>query len=377
MPRATLKKHGTDREACERGGTMSLRSRFVTEGYPSAWANALLVFLIAAATAIYQPMLLPWMAAWGASAEEARLPLPGDELVPAPTFQTTRAVTIAAPPERIWPWLVQIGQDRAGFYSYDWLENLVGANIHNADRIVPEWQHRVRGDFVPSLRPDYAGGRVRDIAGWRVGWLEPNRGFALIGWGAFVLVPLDRDRTRLIVRTRSAAVPGAFFTRFADIMFGRPLHFVMERRMLLGIKERVEGTASAPVASWAATVGFLAAGALAGWYLARKGDAHWLFLTLAVMVSLVKGSNDPRAALVGCVAITLTTLGVLYLRRWWAVDVAVAAVVLLTLLFAHDAYVTIGVALLIGSGIAVASAATFGVPRGMETSLGAPFRTRA
>jgi hypothetical protein len=342
---------------------MSLRSRFVTEGYPGPWANALLVFLIAAATAVYQPMLLPWMMTWGASATEARMPLPGDELVPTPTFQSTRAVTIAAPPERIWPWLVQIGQDRGGFYSYDWLENFVGADIHNADRIVPEWQHRVRGDFVPSLRPDYAGGRVRDIAGWRIGWLEPNRGFALIGWGAFVLVPLDDDRTRLIVRTRSAAVPGAFFSRFADIMFGRPLHFVMERRMLLGIKERVEGTAYSSAVSWGATLGFLLAGALASWYLMRKGDAHWLFLTLAVMVSLVKGSNDLRAALVGCAAITLTTLGVLRLRRWWAVDVAIVAIVLLTLLFARDAYVTIGVALLIVTGIAVASAAVLGVPR--------------
>jgi hypothetical protein len=349
---------------------MRVRPRLVTEeGYPGPWANALLVLLVATATAVYHPILLPWMMTWGASAEEARMPLPGDELVPHTTFQSTRAVTIVAPPERIWPWLVQIGQDRGGFYSYDWLENLVGADIHNAGRIVPEWQHRVRGDFVPSLRPDYAGGRVRDIAGWRIGWLEPNRGFALIGWGAFVIVPLDRDSTRLIVRTRSAAVPGAFLGRFADIMFGRPLHFVMERRMLLGIKERVEGTAYPPAAQWLATLGFLIATALASWYLMRKGEAHWLFLTLAVVVSLVKGANDPRAALVGCVAITLTTLGVLRLRRWWAVDVAIAALVLLMLLVARDAYVTIGVALLIVGAVAVASAAVFGVPRAVESSL--------
>jgi hypothetical protein len=133
--------------------------------------------------------------------------------------------------------------------------------------------------------------------------------------------------------------------------------------MLLGIKERVEGTAYSSAVSWGATLGFLLAGALASWYLMRKGDAHWLFLTLAVMVSLVKGSNDLRAALVGCAAITLTTLGVLRLRRWWAVDVAIVAIVLLTLLFARDAYVTIGVALLIVTGIAVASAAVLGVPR--------------
>jgi len=189
-----------------------------------------------------------------------------------------------------------------------------------------------------------------------------------------VLVPLDRDRTRLIVRTRSAAVPGAFFSRFADIMFGRPLHFVMEHRMLLGIKERVEGTAYPSAVEWAATLGFLVAAALASWYLARTGDAHWLFLTLAVVVSLVKGANDPRAALVGCVAVTLTTLGLLRVRRWWAVDTAIAAIVLLTLLVARDAYVTIGVALLIISGVAVAGAAVFGVPRAVDNSLGVPFR---
>jgi hypothetical protein len=354
---------------------MRVRLRLVTDGYPGPATNAVLVLLVAVAIAVYHPILLPWMTTWGSSTEEAHTRLPGDELVPQPTFQSTRAVTIMATPERIWPWLVQIGQDRGGFYSYDWLENLVGADIHNADRIVPEWQHRVRGDFVPSLRPDYARGRVRDIAGWRIGWLEPHRGFALIGWGAFVLVPLDRDRTRLIVRTRSAAVPGAFFSRFADITFGRPLHFVMERRMLLGIKERVEGTASPPAVEWGATLGFLVAGALASWYLMRTGDAHWLFLTLAVMVSLVKGSNDPRAALVGCAAITLTTLGVLRLRRWWAVDGAIAAIVLLTLLVARDAYLTFGVALLIVSGVAVASAAVFGVPPAVDSALGVPFRT--
>jgi hypothetical protein len=191
-----------------------------------------------------------------------------------------------------------------------------------------------------------------------------------------VLVPIDRDRTRLIVRTRSAAVPGAFFSRFADIMLGRPIHFVMERRMLLGIKERVEGDVFPPAVIWVATLGFLAAAALASWYLARKGEAHWLFLALAVIVSLVKGSNDFHAALVGCAAITLATAGLLRLRRFWAVDAFTAAVILLTLLFARDAYVTIGLALLVVAGVVVVSAAIFGVPRGVENVFGTPLRTR-
>jgi hypothetical protein len=342
---------------------MPMRQRFVTDGYPGPALNGILVLLVLAAVAIYRPVLLPWMTTWGASSDEARMVLPGDELVSHPTFQSTRAVSIAAPPERIWPWLVQIGQDRAGFYSYDWLENLVAADIHNADRVVPEWQHRAHGDFVPSLRPDYAGGRVRDIAGWRIGWIEAPRGLALIGWGSFVLAADGPNRTRLIVRTRSGSQPGAFFDRFADLAFGRPLHFVMERRMMIGLKERVEGTASPPTVTWLATFGFLAAGLLASWYLIRKGDAPWLFLALAVIVSLIKESNDVRAALVSFAAITVITLGLLRWRRWWAVDAAVAAFVLLTLLFSRDALVTLGMFLLVASGGMVAALAVFGVPR--------------
>src|SRR5688572_17802308 len=149
---------------------MRLPAFINTGGRPAPALNAALSLLVAIAGAVYHPLLLPWMTTWGATATEVGMVLPGDELAPQPTYQSTRAVTIAAPPERIWPWLVQIGQDRGGFYSYDWMANLVGAGIHNADRIVPEWQHRVHGDFVPSLRPDYARGTLRDIAGWRVGW---------------------------------------------------------------------------------------------------------------------------------------------------------------------------------------------------------------
>jgi hypothetical protein len=351
-----------------------LSSLLISGGRPRPALNVTLAVLVAIAAAVYHPLLLPWMMTWGATTEEARMALPGDDLVPQATFQSTRAITIAAPPERIWPWLVQIGQDRGGFYSYDWMENLIGADIHNADRIVPDWQHRVRGDFVPSLRPNYGGGRLRDIAGWRVGWIEANRGLALVGWGAFVLLPIDETHTRLIVRTRTATPPGAFFSRFADLMFGRPLHFVMERRMLLGIQERVEGTASGLPALVPAGLGFLFITLLVSWYLLLKGDALWLFLTLAIAVSLMKGADDPQAALVGVTATSVTTLGLLRLRHWWAVDAAAAALVLLVLLIARDAYVTIGIGLL-GVGIAtMAGAAMVGIPRDADSPFDVPIR---
>ena len=83
---------------------------------------------------------LRWMARWGATDQESDGSLPGDDLIANPDLIATRAITIAPRAERVWPWVVQLGQGRGGFYSYDWLENLVGCDIHSADRIVPQWQ---------------------------------------------------------------------------------------------------------------------------------------------------------------------------------------------------------------------------------------------
>ena len=116
------------------------------------------------------------MRSWGATAEEAAKALPGDELVPEPGMQTTRAVTIDAPVEEVWPRLAQIGQDRGGFYSYEWLENLAGCRLRNADRIHPEWQERSVGETV-LLHP---------ASGLRLARFEPPRGYAFEGW-AFAL----------------------------------------------------------------------------------------------------------------------------------------------------------------------------------------------
>jgi hypothetical protein len=179
---------------------------------------------------------------WGATQDEVRKELPGDELVPKPKVQSTRAVTIDAAPQDVWPWLVQIGYGRGGFYSYDIFENLFAkltrmrANYKSVDEILPEFQKLRKGDFVPSAPQDWRGGKYADKLGWRVTRLEAPRVMALENWGAFVLEPLEDGRTRLIARTRSGRT-------WKDALMYLPWdvpHFIMERKMLLGIKKRAE-----------------------------------------------------------------------------------------------------------------------------------------
>jgi hypothetical protein len=176
--------------------------------------------------AAYLAVARPWLRTWGATAEEAGNPLPGDDLMPNPGAQSTRAVTVDAPVADVWPWLAQIGQDRAGFYSYEWLENLAGCRMHNARELHPEWQSRTVGETV------YLHPRL----GLPVARFEPGRMLALQDWGAFVVAPAGAGHTRLIARGRTQR--GAATILNALLM--EVPHFVMERKMLLGIKRRAE-----------------------------------------------------------------------------------------------------------------------------------------
>ena len=185
----------------------------------------------------------PFHSRWGSTDAELRATLPADDLVPDPHYRIQHAVTIHAPPEAVWPWLAQMGQDRGGFYSYDWLERALGDRIRNADRVHPEWQTLREGDLVRATQPDYLGGRFGRDLGWRVVRVEPGRVVTLGGWGAFVLQPYG-DGTRLIVRTRGAGRPNVPLAPIGALMF-EPAHFIMERGMLLGIKARAESRAAA------------------------------------------------------------------------------------------------------------------------------------
>ena len=217
------------------------------EGERSTWRRRLR-WVVRAATVVFVAYLgtvilaRPWYIRWGSTSAELRMSLPGDELTRAPRYVTQRAVTIDAPPDAVWPWLVQLGQDRGGFYSYERLERMIGADIRNADRIHPEWQGRRAGDLVRAVQPDYLGGVFGPEVGWRIVRLEPNRVLVLAGWGAFVLEPAADGTTRLIVRTRGASRPtlGSVVLAPFGLLLFEPAHFIMERRMLLGIKERVE-----------------------------------------------------------------------------------------------------------------------------------------
>lgn len=191
--------------------------------------------LLAAATAVaLLPVARTWGLQWGATEDELDAPLAGDDIIGVPSLVATRGITIRASAERVWPWLVQLGQDRGGFYSYDWLENLVGLHIHSANRIEERWQGLSEGDEI-LLAPS---------AALAVTVLEPHRALVLtapdasFSW-AFTLHP-GRDRTtRLVVRERYAR-PRWWAVPFNEVVGS--VSTVMSRRMLIGIRDRVEGT---------------------------------------------------------------------------------------------------------------------------------------
>jgi hypothetical protein len=195
----------------------------------------------------YLFVLRPWHLRWGLTDDEVGRSLPGDELVPQPKQEATRALTSQAPAPEVWPWLVQLGQGRGGWYSYDWLENLIGCDIHNADRIIPEYQHLQMGDPV-RLGP-------KDYPFYTVAAIEPGRALILHAadpgisghnesW-VFYLEPVNENATRLIVRNRRNYEPTlANFIMWQVIV--ELAHFIMERKMLLGLRQRVEATAKLP-----------------------------------------------------------------------------------------------------------------------------------
>ncbi len=190
----------------------------------------------------YRLIIRPWHLRWGATDADIARALPGDEEAPEATLVGNRVVTIEASPAEIWPWLVQIGKGRAGFYSYAWIEHLMGLEVGGAgSRILPEFQQLKAGDEIPGFFPVTA--------------VEPGRYLLFAvheSWGdlSFVLVlqPRDEQQTRLIARSRYHLRMGELLRALPPQMalfylLFEPGEFVMLRKMLLGIKQRAERSA--------------------------------------------------------------------------------------------------------------------------------------
>jgi hypothetical protein len=184
------------------------------------------------AAVVYGRWYRPWQLTWGATSAEVSRRLPGDELVTRPTFNATRAITVGAPPEQVWPWLVQVGVTRAGWYSYDFLDNFMRPS---ADRIIPELQQLAPGD-VMGMSPDGKQGiAVHSLT-------PPNSMiWATLPDTTWVwqLDETEGGSTRLIVRVRSRyrwlspSIAFSMLIEFADIW--------MMRKMLLNLRDRAEG----------------------------------------------------------------------------------------------------------------------------------------
>jgi hypothetical protein len=194
-----------------------------------------LALLSAPVALTYARILRPHVLNWGATDVEVGATMEGDEVLSDAVLQTTRAVTIDAPPSDVWPWLVQMGpRPRAGAYTYDWLERLLGIDIENSDRILPEFQHMEAGDSF-LLNDKGEGLAVREVEHERhivLQWVP-----ARSTW-TFALRPCVDGTTRLVSRNRLPS-SGPLFWPFM-IAFMEPGSLVMERKMLLGIKERAE-----------------------------------------------------------------------------------------------------------------------------------------
>jgi hypothetical protein len=203
------------------------------------------VVLAAGSCALYYALLRKPVLTWGATEAEASSPLPGDDLIASADLASTRAITVRVAADQVWPWIAQLGQGRAGFYSYDLLENLVGCDIHSADRIAPEWQDVTVGSEV----------RLAPKVALTVAALEPGRALVLRGgiligktappydftW-AFALRDQPDGTTRLLVRERYR------YLRSWTCLLVEPVEavsFVMSHKMLRGIRDRAERVSNA------------------------------------------------------------------------------------------------------------------------------------
>lgn len=242
---------------------------------------------------------------WGATTAERYMSLPGDE--PAPrTGGSTRAITIDASRSEVWAWLIQLGADRGGFYSYTLLENAMGYRFRGTG-LFPQFQDLAVGRVIPA---SLEGAKPLVSFNFPVLAVEPGRYFVLGIWGTFWLEALDRGRTRLVVRTNGAPAQGELKRVCATA--GAVMHYVMERRMLLGIKARAEAGAGvrlseAPDNLWLAGLALsgLATALLAIVGVGLTGIALSVVLGVCWLLTLLLFPPRPAYSLVLLAAVAL------------------------------------------------------------------------
>jgi hypothetical protein len=276
---------------------------------------AAILSLVALLGSFYVFLIRPAQLHWGATPEELTRPMPEDNIVPHPVFDATRAITIHATPEKIWPWLVQMGFKRAGFYGYDLIENIGnGSNIRSATTILPAYQHPQIGDPIPiSVAATLVFGSINPNS-WIV-WRSRNRPSD----GVFIweLVPMDATTTRLISRICWRYAPGAWFTVLG--VFTEFADHVAVRRILEGVRDRAEGRASPPL--------WFEAFEIAGWLVAffefslaivlvavwRRWKIAWVIaLGAGALLQFILYSGAP-----GWIVSVLPWLYLGFLIRWW------------------------------------------------------------
>jgi len=201
---------------------------------------AIVILLII--VAMYNFLILPWLMHWGATKEEFDRTLPGDELVVNKDYKNTLTDTINASPSQIWPWVVQMGVHKAGFYSYAWLENIFGCKLHNADRIHPEWQDTQPGYYEGVCQ----AAEKKGMPGWIVTIVEPGKAFVWKGkdadWMMGVYIDSINQNTSRIITRQQFKMPKCWsFKWIIEKIWFSWAHCIMQRGMIMGIKQRVEG----------------------------------------------------------------------------------------------------------------------------------------
>lgn len=246
----------------------------------------------------------PWYLSWGADRALREARLPGDSLLWQGAPHETRAIIIQASAAEVWPWVAQIGQDRAGFYSYELLENVVGCRMKNLDVLIPALQQWREGDKLWMYPSDAAGGIGQaPLALYRPGqalvFYTRRPGTSLgdqpDGTWAFVVQPIDRATSRLVMRGRARGKLGLLGAGFQRGIF-EPIHFAMERKMMEGIKARAEDRPVSPardnlqVVLWVltfvlfvASAAFVLSGRIWRWHIATFMAAGLLFAVLTLV----------------------------------------------------------------------------------------------